>query len=116
MKHAIEHLQEEYRNAKAYAESGWRGDEITKGYREKAIDLADALTALGVPTKHPLHVYQVRAIQEKKELDERLTKLAAFIKGEAFQKLTEEESEDLCDQHAAMLTYSAVLERRIGRF
>lgn len=116
MKHAIEHLQEEYINAKSYAEGSW-GKKNSEEYRPKAIDLADALTALGVPTKHPLHLHQVRVIEEKKELDEKATKLSEFIgTSPGFEGLDHAEQERLKVQNDLMWQYSEVLGQRIAAF
>jgi hypothetical protein len=63
--------------------------------------------------------HQERAVVEKKELDEKLEKLLAFIdsgKGRIFNTLTTEERERLTTQARIMKEYSDVLADRIAAF
>jgi len=62
--------------------------------------------------------YQERVIQEKRELDERLKKLDAFIVAgtERWDKVPAEEQERLCRQAEIMTDYSAILGERIAAF
>lgn len=60
--------------------------------------------------------YQVRVVDEKKELDEKAKKLLAFISSGAFSGLESAERGLLDLQLAAMLKYSRVLRSRIERF
>lgn len=116
MKLAIELIKAKYDIAKDEAETAWRGDKNAENARAEAIEYADALTALGLPTGYPKFPHQVRVIEEKKELEEKITKLDAFIAGEKFDALEEVERIDLRDQRSAMADYSAVLGNRISRF
>lgn len=60
--------------------------------------------------------HQQRVVVEKVELDEKLTKLQAFVKTEKFAGLSVTERALLLDQEVAMKTYSAILRERIARF
>lgn len=61
--------------------------------------------------------HQQRVIDEKRELDERLTKLGDFIDGNAFfATLPASEQMDLKSQRTVMQTYSCILSDRIARF
>lgn len=58
--------------------------------------------------------WQVRVIAEKRELDERLEKLTAFIQSPAFGNVTEPEATLLRVQRIHMGGYSKALEGRIA--
>jgi hypothetical protein len=61
--------------------------------------------------------HQQRVVDEKRELDDKLTKLIAFITSSpVFESLDLTDQGLLCDQQGAMTDYSAVLEERIARF
>lgn len=60
--------------------------------------------------------HQQRVIDEKTELDGRLKKLNAFIDGEIFKGLPEDERTRLRKQVGYMKCYSYVLEERIAAF
>lgn len=63
--------------------------------------------------------YQQRVIDEKRELDEKAAKLAAFLKRAEGLRPSEINAHDLAllrIQHAIMDAYSAVLAERIGNF
>jgi len=60
--------------------------------------------------------YQQRVIDEKTQLDERLQKLDAFGRTEAFKALSPEEQGLLNRQHSLMEQYSMVLGERIEMF
>lgn len=61
--------------------------------------------------------YQDRVVEEKRELDEKIEKLTAFIfKGSAYKTLPEDEQNRLNRQHAIMTGYSQVLGERIANF
>lgn len=60
--------------------------------------------------------YQQRVIDEKTELDERLSKLEAFRETDAWDQLPDEDQDLLINQTVIMHQYSEVLERRIARF
>ena len=66
-----------------------------------------------------MQAHQQRVIDEKSELDGRLTKLLAFIdggSGPVFKSLSTEEQERLCRQGAVMREYSDILADRIAAF
>jgi hypothetical protein len=60
--------------------------------------------------------YQQRVVDEKAELDERLAKLRAFIRSEAFEDVAPAERHRLLRQRDAMTGYSFVLGQRIDAF
>jgi len=61
--------------------------------------------------------YQQRVLDEKRELDERLSKLDAFIlDNPMFTKLLPDEQERLARQSKAMAVYSGILDERIACF
>ncbi len=69
------------------------------------------------PTKgKTFEPWQLRVIEEKKELDARLVKLSEFLSGEAFAVMTEDDQELLLSQKNHMSTYSDILGERIARF
>lgn len=59
--------------------------------------------------------WQERVIAEKKELDEKLTKLWRFLSGEKVLELLSED-DLLAIQYGIMIRYSTVLQKRIARF
>ena len=66
-----------------------------------------------------MQAHQQRVVDEKSELDGRLTKLLAFIdggQGTTFKSLNEPERERLCRQGAVMREYSDILADRIAAF
>jgi len=60
--------------------------------------------------------YQQRVVVEKQELDDRIAKLDAFIKGNLFEILHVQERERLIRQLVLMVKLSAVLDERIVYF
>lgn len=61
--------------------------------------------------------YQQRVIDEKNELDDKATKLSAFIgKSPLFEKLDAGEQERMKVQNDLMWQYSEVLGQRIAAF
>ena len=69
------------------------------------------------PTKgKTFEPWQLRVIEEKKELDARLVKLSEFLSGKAFAVMTEEDQELLLSQKNHMNYYSDILGKRIARF
>jgi hypothetical protein len=61
--------------------------------------------------------HQQRVLDEKRELDERLSKLDAFIlDNPLFTKLPPDEQERLARQSKAMAVYSGILDERIACF
>ncbi len=60
--------------------------------------------------------HQQRVVDEKTELDEKLTKLATFLSTERFKSLPSDEQGRLSRQHYLMVQYSTVLHDRIMAF
>jgi hypothetical protein len=61
--------------------------------------------------------HQQRVVDEKKELDEKLDKLKAFIEvNPIFKKLPEDERRRLNRQFDVMAEYSGILSQRIAAF
>jgi hypothetical protein len=60
--------------------------------------------------------YQERVVEEKAELDEKLTKLRAFCNTATFAGLDASERERLRRQAEHMADYSRVLSERIATF
>ena len=70
-------------------------------------------------TPRKLQPHQERVITEKKELDDKLEKLLAFIdggKGTMYKSLVDEERQRLTTQARIMKEYSDVLADRIAAF
>ncbi len=64
-----------------------------------------------------LQPHQQRVVDEKTELDDKLTKLKAFIDGNPiFAGLPDDEKERLVRQHSCMTEYSEILGERIAAF
>ena len=60
------------------------------------------------------HPHQLRVLQEKQDLGEKITKLRAFIDSDAFiNTVNEVESLLLQQQLVAMMQYDLVLQQRI---
>lgn len=60
--------------------------------------------------------FQQRVIQEKEELDSKISKLESFIKGDTFKTLNVTDSTLLELQYLSMIQYSQILTKRIGLF
>jgi len=60
--------------------------------------------------------YQERVVTEKNELDEKLSKLKAFTRTDAFAKIDSDEAALLMIQLGAMQLYSNTLGDRIAAF
>lgn len=60
--------------------------------------------------------HQQRVVDEKSELDEKLSKLSIFISGEIFKTLPNDEQERLTLQQFHMGQYSMILQQRIDNF
>ncbi|TDS82619.1 hypothetical protein [Comamonas sp. JUb58] len=62
--------------------------------------------------------HQQRVVDEKRELDEKLQKLTAFINSEKFAEIVKDEDERgrLVCQEDVMKDYSAILDERIAAF
>lgn len=63
-----------------------------------------------------LHPHQQRVVTEKEQLDDKLTKLSAFIKTEIYRGLAGDEQMRLNNQLKAMNEYSNILGERIAAF
>lgn len=63
-----------------------------------------------------MQLHQVRVVNEKNELDEKLAKLNAFFTTETFLALDAGEKRRLYIQEHVMTQYSAVLADRIAHF
>lgn len=60
--------------------------------------------------------YQARMVEEKRELDDRLARLVAFIGSDKFKELPGVEQYRMNRQRTAMEDYSAMLGERIADF
>jgi hypothetical protein len=60
--------------------------------------------------------YQQRVIDEKRELDEKITKLDAFLNTATFDALDDAEQNRMNCQEDYMISYSRVLGERIAAF
>jgi len=60
--------------------------------------------------------HQQRVVDEKSALDEKISKLVAFMDSDASEVLSLTEEDDLEEQLGYMEKYSEVLERRISKF
>lgn len=64
-----------------------------------------------------LKPHQKRVVDEKTELDDKLSKLKSFIDGNAiFAGLPDDEKKRLVRQHSCMTEYSSILGERIAAF
>lgn len=63
-----------------------------------------------------LQPHQMRVVDEKTELDDKLSKLKTFCLTPLFQSLPTEEKQRLTEQEGYMRNYSDVLGRRIAAF
>jgi hypothetical protein len=64
----------------------------------------------------PYKAFQQRVVDENTELEEKLTKLTAFLEGQVFATLDKEDQVLLQAQWTAMHEYWRVLGLRIRRF
>lgn len=78
----------------------------------------DVFEAAYLPMGHVDHLqpHQQRVVAEKVQLDDKLAKLTAFMQGETFKALPEDEQDRLLRQSIAMRDYSAVLDERAAAF
>lgn len=60
--------------------------------------------------------HQERVVNEKNELEDKLTKLDAFFETDFFSKVDEDEQERLKHQYWIMRDYLEVLQERISNF
>jgi len=63
-----------------------------------------------------MEAFQERVVQERINLDEKITKLNGFMRSSTFTSLDEYEQERLRRQYEAMITYSSILMERISHF
>ncbi len=63
-----------------------------------------------------LQPHQQRVVDEKKELDEKISKLETFTQGELFSTLDKDDQTLLSQQLDVMNSYSEILGKRIERF
>jgi len=63
-----------------------------------------------------MEAYQERVVLEKKELDDKISKLSPFIGSEKFSSVKEEEANRLRNQLSIMIDYSNILGERIDNF
>lgn len=99
------------------------GDWIIKGvkgefYPCKPDIFAATYDAEPSPSNSSLPPHQQRVLDEKRELDEKLQKLTAFISSEKFTTIVQDEAERgrLVCQEETMKDYSAILAERIEAF
>lgn len=102
---------------------GW--DIIVEDVREHPVVMtvwdwtlvARVLDWLGSPEEEPTETYQQRVIVEKRELDEKATKLSNFIGlSPTFEDIDAKEQERLREQCEIMWQYSEILGKRIAAF
>ena len=63
-----------------------------------------------------MQAHQERVVQEQTELNDKLVKLSAFLKGEVFRSLDSNEQQRLTAQADHMHNYNEVLKMRIEAF
>lgn len=62
------------------------------------------------------HLYQLRVLHERFELDDKIVGLSDFIGSSSYLTLPEVEKQLLAEQLVVMRRYSAILAERIGRW
>ena len=67
-------------------------------------------------TDTPMADYQVRVVEEKKELDNKVEKLNVFIGSDKFDAVGIDEQNRMRNQLSAMVDYSNILGERIENF
>lgn len=63
-----------------------------------------------------MEAYQQRVVDERRELDEKIERLAGFIASTAFDFVDHEQRQLLLRQIEAMGVYSEILRKRIALF
>lgn len=63
-----------------------------------------------------MDAWQVRVVKEKKELDEKIQNLSAFLQNESFMDIAQEDVMLLSLQLSSMRMYANILQARIMRF
>lgn len=86
------------------------------GYEHAFVDGALDMHGIGLVKLAPAEDFRERVRQEKRELDEKRTKLATFMAAGGFGNLPDIERQCLYNQAEAMNRYSQVLAYRIARF
>lgn len=112
---AIRALAEELRSRSVLIRTSRYGNE-----RAIAIfvdSIVGKLVKITAEEKNTMQPHQERVVTEKRELDEKLDKLKAFIETNAtFKTLPEDEQGRLNRQFDAMAEYSSILGQRIAAF
>ena len=69
-------------------------------------------------TEKQYQAHELRVIEEKKELDEKLEKLTAFTKSPKFRDIVKDDNQAslLIKQRGVMSLYSSILKERIDLF
>jgi len=67
-------------------------------------------------TEPLLKPYQQRVVEEKKELDAKIERIAAFLDSEEFNNVEADEQHLIVQQEFVMVIYSNVLSQRIAAF
>ncbi len=61
--------------------------------------------------------YQIRVLEEKKELDIKIKSLQTYLETKAtYMSISEKVIQDMEDQLEIMFVYSSILKKRINRF
>jgi hypothetical protein len=63
-----------------------------------------------------MKLHEQRVVDEKIELDEKISKLNVFLQSELFETLSEVNKDLLSDQFEVMNKYSRILNARIAEF
>lgn len=66
--------------------------------------------------KKELQPHQQRVVDERTDLNDKITKIHAFFKNEVFNGLPQEDQDLLNEQSQIMMNYSDILLKRINRF
>lgn len=96
----------------------WLGDKAKSAFdsfeqgKEYYVDFAEAVP----PGESPYAPHQLRVIQERKDLGDKLDKLRAFIGQDLFKTLPVDEQDRLKQQFDFMNSYYGILNKRIAAF
>lgn len=74
------------------------------------------LQILNTKEKIVMQEFQSRVVSEKAELEEKITKLQAFMSNDGYQSLPNDEQARMARQLSLMTQYSEVLSERIAAF
>lgn len=83
---------------------------------KKTDGVANAAVAKEEPKARELAPHEARVVEEKRELDDKLAKLAEFRGGKVYDALPDAERTLLAKQFHVMTAYSIVLRQRIDLF